>query len=118
MSFVKKRPKGYYGVAEYRDSNGKRHQKGAGTFKLKREALAAADKLERELNGLNTELANLSFAEYYQRWYRLYKEHSVEPITQVRYRTVGKLIADFFGQKKITEIHRSDYQEFINLVRS
>lgn len=114
MSFVKKRPKGYYGVAEYRDSNGKRHQKGAGTFKLKRETLAAADKLERELNGLNTELANLSFAEYYQRWYRLYKEHSVEPITQVRYRTVGKLIADFFGQKKIAEIHRSDYQEFIN----
>lgn len=53
MSFVKKRPKGYYGVAEYRDNNGKRHQKGAGTFKLKREALAAADKLERELNGHN-----------------------------------------------------------------
>ena len=58
MSFVKKRPKGYYGVAEYRDNNGKRHQKGAGTFKLKREALAAADKLERELNGLNTELGS------------------------------------------------------------
>lgn len=114
MSFAKKRAKGYYGVAEYRDSNGKRHQKGAGTFKLKREALTAADKLERELAGLNVELADLSFADYYQRWYQLYKEQSIEPITQVRYRTVGKLLAEFFGEKKIIEVRRSDYQAFIN----
>jgi hypothetical protein len=53
MSYAKKAKSGYYGIATWRDKDGKRHQKSAGCFKLKREALAEADKLEKELNQRN-----------------------------------------------------------------
>lgn len=114
MSFVKKRPKGYYGVAEYRDSDGKRHQKGAGTFKLKREALAAADKLERELSYCDTDLISLSFADYYQRWYKLYKKTAVGDVSRIRYELIGRVIKSYFKDKRTADIRRSDYQAFIN----
>lgn len=53
MSYAKKTKNGYYGIAEYRDKDGKRHQKSVGRFKLKREALAAADDKEKEFARLN-----------------------------------------------------------------
>ena len=43
MSYAKKAKKGYYGIAEFKDKDGKRHQKSAGCFRLKREALQAGD---------------------------------------------------------------------------
>ena len=53
MSYAKKAKKGYYGIAEFKDKDGKRHQKSAGCFKLKREALQEANKLEAELDQVN-----------------------------------------------------------------
>lgn len=114
MSFAKKRSNGYYGVAVYRDKNGKRHQKGAGTFRLKREALAAADKLEQKLGAIDVELSMMSFADYYQRWYDLYKKNGISDISRSRYEIFGREIANYFGNKKTIDIRRSDYQGFIN----
>lgn len=114
MSFAKKRSNGYYGVAVYRDKNGKRHQKGAGTFRLKREALAAADKLEQKLGAIDVELSMMSFADYYQRWYDLYKKNGISDISRSRYEIFGREITNYFGSKKTIDIRRSDYQGFIN----
>ena len=114
MAFVKKRKAGYYAVAEYRDNMNQRHQKGAGTFKLKREALEAAQKLEKKLNGVDVDLTKLSLAQYFQRWYELFKKPGITKATQNRYNIIGRVIADYFGVKKIAEIRRSDYQAFIN----
>ena len=49
MSYAKKTKGGYYGIAEYRESDGKRHQKSVGRFKLKREAIEHATEKEKEL---------------------------------------------------------------------
>lgn len=115
MSFVKKRPKGYYGVAEYRDSNGKRHQKGAGTFKLKREALAAADKLERELDQINIDLADVTLADYFDRWFELYKSNKARSFSaRNQYRIMSKYIRQYFADTRLVSIKRSTYQAFIN----
>ena len=114
MAFVKKRKTGYYAVAEYRDNMNQRHQKGAGTFKLKREALEAAQKLEKKLNGVDVDLTKLSLAQYFQRWYELFKKPGITKATQNRYNIIRRVIADYFGVKKIAEIRRSDYQAFIN----
>lgn len=114
MSFVKKRNKGYYGIAEYRDQDGKRHQKGVGTFKLKKDAKKAAQDLEEELNGLNMELSEMSLADYYWRWYELYKKPAIMKKTQNRYIVIGHVVENYFQDKKVAEIRRSDYQAFIN----
>ena len=50
MSYVRKAKKGYYGYESYQDNGGKWHQKSAGCFNLKREALQAANKLEADLD--------------------------------------------------------------------
>ena len=71
MSYAKKAKKGYYGIAEFKDKDGKRHQKSAGFFKLKREALQAGDELERELNKVNLDLRDVTLFDYFKRWFDL-----------------------------------------------
>ncbi len=114
MSYPKKAKNGYYGIAEYKTKDGKRHQKSAGWFKLKRQALAAADKLEAKYNQMNQDLANISLADYYDRWFRLYKERGLNHYTVARYRNIGNVLRRYFKDTRLRDIKRSDYQEMIN----
>ena len=114
MSYTRKAKKGYYGVAVYRDENGKRRQKSAGCFKLKREAVSAAVALEKKLNAINQPLKDISLADYYQRWYETYKQNGLSGISKSRYEIFHKVISNYFGDKKLRAIRRSDYQQFIN----
>lgn len=114
MSYTRKAKKGYYGVAVYRDENGKRRQRSAGCFKLKREAVSAAVALEKKLNAINQPLKDISLADYYQRWYETYKQNGLSGISKSRYEIFHKVISNYFGDKKLRAIRRSDYQQFIN----
>lgn len=115
MSYVKKTKNGYYGYAYYYDKDGKRRQKSVGKFKLKRDAINQADKVEKELNATNIELKDISLAEYYKRWFKTYKEEStLSYITISRYKTFSKVISNYFKGAKLADIKRSTYQEFIN----
>lgn len=114
MSYVRKANNGYYGVAVYRDEQGKRHQKSAGCFKLKREANQAAVALEKKLGAINQQLKDMSLADYYQRWYELYEKDSISYITQNRYNVIGHVLSDYWGKTKLRTIKRSDYQKFVN----
>ena len=114
MSYTRKAKKGYYGVAVYRDKDGKRRQKSAGCFKLKREAVAAAVALEKKLGAINQQLKDISLTDYYQRWYETYKENGLSNISKSRYEIFHKVISDYFGSKKLRAIRRIDYQQFIN----
>lgn len=115
MSYAKKAKSGYYGIATWRDKDGKRHQKSAGCFKLKREALAEADKLEKELDQVNINLHHITIADYYDRWYSIYKKDSpLSDISKSRYKTFAKVIKEYFQDRELITIKRSDYQQFIN----
>ena len=114
MSYTRKASKGFYGYASYYDKDGKRHAKSAGCFKLKREAVAAAVALENKLNALNQNLKDVSLADYYQRWYETYKENGLSNISKSRYEIFHKVISEYFGNKRLRAIRRSDYQQFIN----
>lgn len=115
MSFAKKAKKGYYGIAEFKDKDGKRHQKSAGCFKLKKEALQAADELERKISKINLDLHHISFTDYYERWYTIYKkDSSLSDISKSRYKTFNKTIVSYFKNRELATIRRSDYQQFIN----
>lgn len=114
MSYAKKTKGGYYGIAEYKDNDGKRHQKSVGRFKLKREAIEHATEKEKELGALNIDLMTISLASYYERWYKIYKSNQVSSISLSRYKTIHKVINNYFGDKPLNAIKRSEYQEFIN----
>ncbi|MBB1068744.1 site-specific integrase [Limosilactobacillus sp. RRLNB_1_1] len=115
MSYAKKAKKGYYGIAEFKDKDGKRHQKSAGLFKLKRDALKAGDELQRELDTVNQNLMDITLFDYFSRWFELYKSNKAQSASaQNQYRIMKKFIAEYFADTKLREIKRSDYQEFIN----
>lgn len=115
MSYAKKAKKGYYGIAEFKDKDGKRHQKSAGCFRLKREALQAGDELERKLNKVNLDLRDVTLFDYFKRWFDLYKSSKAQSASaQNQYRIMKKFINEYFADTKLREIKRSDYQEFIN----
>lgn len=122
MSYgVKKRKNGnYYAyVSVYlgKDKNGKEKKReyGAGTYSLKREAVAAAKKKEVELSrGSDVDLLGMSFADYYHYWFNTFKKNTVSLGRQRNYLHTGELIKDFFKDKRPNEIRRSDYQVFLN----
>ncbi|WFA02824.1 tyrosine-type recombinase/integrase [Limosilactobacillus fermentum] len=114
MSFAKKAKKGYYGIAEYEDKNGVRRQKSAGRFSRKNQALAAAVALEEKLNKINQELKDYSLVDYYWRWYTLYEKDSITTVTQNRYKVIGSALKKYWGDTRLRDIKRSDYQAFMN----
>lgn len=115
MSYVRKAKNGYYGIAEYRNKDGRRKQKSVGCFKLKRDALKEADKKERELEQINIDLKDISLADYYNRWYEIYKANSeLSDITKRRYTYFHASLVKYFKDTRIRDIKRSDYQLFIN----
>ena len=115
MSYAKKTKGGYYGIAEYKDSNGKRHQKSVGKFKLKREAIEHATEKEKELGKLDVELKDITLTDYFSRWFKLYKASKAQSASaKNQYRIMKNVIADYFKDTKLRSIKRSDYQAFIN----
>lgn len=115
MSYTRKTKNGYYGIAEFRTSDGKRHQKSAGLFKLKREAIEASNELEKELDQRNMSLADISFHDYYLRWFGLYKSNKAQSASaKNQYRIIGNMVKEYFNNTKIADVKRSDYQGFIN----
>lgn len=115
MSSVRKAKNGYYGIVNYYDKDKKRHQKSTGFFKLKRDALKEANKLEQELNTINVNLKDVSLVDYYQQWNETYKQaSSLSYITKNRYSTFAKSIAKYFKDMRLRDVKRSTYQGFIN----
>ena len=115
MSYAKKVKKGYYGYATFYDKDGKRHAQSAGLFKLKREAQQAGNDLEKELNQRNMSLADISFHDYYLRWFKLYKSNKAQSASaKNQYRIIGNMVKEYFNNTKLADVKRSDYQGFIN----
>lgn len=115
MSYVRKAKNGYYGYAAYYDKNGKRHTKSAGIFKLKRDAINASDELEKEFDQRNMNLADISFYNYYLRWFKLYKTNKARSASaKNQYRIIGNKVHEYFKDTRMIDIKRSDYQGFIN----
>ncbi len=115
MSYARKANKGYYGYASYQDNDGNWHQKSAGCFKLKREALAAADELETKLGQVNLDLRDVTLAEYFQHWFKLYKASKAQSASaRNQYRIMLKMINEYWKDIRLRDIKRSDYQAFIN----
>lgn len=114
MANFMKRGKKWQARITWRDSDGKLHQKSKSGFDTKQQAKQYAAKLEsQKYDGLEI-TEDPSFYDYYQSWYKTYKENSVSDNTKRHYKLVGRLIKEFFKKGKIKKIRRQQYQQFIN----
>lgn len=98
----------------WRDSDGKLHQKSKSGFDTKQQARQYAIKLEQEkLSGTDIE-ADPLFLDYYDTWYKTYKENIISKATARHYDFVHNIIDKYFHNKKLKKLNRSAYQRFIN----
>lgn len=83
-------------------------------FKTKKEATLAAAEVEMNLKkGMQVISKDKPFAEYFEEWIELYKK-SKHKNTYARYLISLSTVKEYFHNKPIQKINRSDYQKFLN----
>lgn len=114
MAQIVKRGKNYMVRVTWRDASGKQHKKSKSGFKTKSAAREYGAKLEiQKYNGVLTSL-NPTFLKYYQDWYDTYKKNNVSTATAKFYSYCINVINQYFGNSKLENITRRQYQLFIN----
>lgn len=114
MAQIKKRSGFWQARIQWMDNDGKRHSKSKAGFKTKKLAQAWAIGQENQLNrGVKIDKSAV-FAELFDKWYQQYKEPIVSYKTAEWYQRVSRVLHDYFGTRKISEIGIDDYQGLIN----
>lgn len=94
---------------DYRD--GVKYRRKTKIFNRITEARAWQDKIRVQLKaGTNFGEADLSFADFFDRWINIYKTDTVKEHTQDMYRLTAKHLRHFFPTQKLTDIRKEDYQ--------
>lgn len=92
-----------------------KRRKSKGGFTIKRAAVEAAQEIEYQIKNGNFSENDVSLIDYYQKWLDTYKIGKHARVTEVRYNTIKKQLAAYFGSnKKLKDITRTDWQQFIN----
>ncbi|PGS80823.1 recombinase XerC [Bacillus cereus] len=99
----------------YKEGN-KYKEKSKGGFKTKKEAQYVANKTEEKIfSGVNIQNEDMFFKNYIEDWLNIYKKPTVRKITySVIERNVRLNLIPKFGEYKLKEINRNDYQKWIN----
>lgn len=104
----------------YKDrTQNKYREKSKGGFKTKKEAQIAAAQVELEIDQHRfVENGNELVSQYFEEWLEIYKKPHVKPITYtVQERNVRLNILPRWGNYKLKEITRTEYQKWINELR-
>lgn len=98
---------------------GKRREKTKGGFRTKKEAEIAAIEEESKINHFGfAENGNELFSTYIEDWLEVYKKPNVKPITySIQERNVRLNILPRWGNYRMNEISRTEYQKWINELR-
>ncbi|MFK5706041.1 tyrosine-type recombinase/integrase [Ligilactobacillus sp. LYQ139] len=111
MAFYRKRGNKWQARITYYD-NGIKKEVAKGGFKTKSEAKRYAVDMENKLNN-GKRPTNISFPDYFDDWFKTYKESNLATPTIKQYQIVSKLLHRNLN-KRIDKITRRDYQRFIN----
>lgn len=115
MAAISKSSNGKWRVRiSWYDSTGTRRFKSKAGFSTKAEASRWARSMEIKKDDSTITDKSVSFAQYFDEWFRTYKENKISYITAGKYRVIQSKLAEFYGSRKIDEITRRDYQRFIN----
>ncbi|WP_204122459.1 site-specific integrase [Lacticaseibacillus mingshuiensis] len=99
----------------YKDITGQYKKLRRSGFRLKSEAELAASQVRTDFVDVRQYRdADLSLAQYFERWIQLYKVHSVSDITLRKYTNTLQHIRIIFGDIKLRDITKSLYQDRIN----
>ncbi|MFT8813725.1 MAG: site-specific integrase [Oenococcus sp.] len=99
----------------YKDRDGTFRKLRKSGFTLKTEAeLAASQVRSTYIDMRQYKAGNMLLADYFDRWLRLYKEHSVTNVTLVKYHNTLQHLRHLFGTLRLKDLTRSLYQEKIN----
>lgn len=115
MASIAKRGKVWQLRFSYVDKNGKRRYI-TQSYTRKKLAENAADELAVKYSrGAIMEKQETSLIDYWDKWFGLYKSGRYATVTEKRYETTRKRLLDYFGpNRKLKDITKSDYQEFMN----
>ncbi|MFT8955534.1 tyrosine-type recombinase/integrase [Liquorilactobacillus satsumensis] len=114
MASIKKTDTGWTARITWRES-GKLKQKYKSGFRTQREAKKWSTNLETQLDrGISIAPKEVAFADYFEEWFKTYKESKLSFQTINRYKIIERVIRKCFGKRKIQKIKRVDYQYFIN----
>ncbi|KYD07689.1 tyrosine-type recombinase/integrase [Saccharococcus caldoxylosilyticus] len=121
MASFRKHPNGTWEYRiRYKDrSTGKYKEKSKRGFKTKKEAQLAAAQAEMELEYYGfSEDGNERVDAYFEKWLEVYKKPNVKPITySLQERNVRLNILPRWGNYKLKEVNRVEYQKWINELR-
>ena len=115
MAYISKRGEKWQYVVRYKDSDGNYQRKSKSGFAKKKDAQEAAIELERQITEGGVIDDDPTFVDYYFHWIETYKLGKHSRVTESRYKTIGKQLRGYFGvTRKLKDIKRSDWQNFIN----
>ncbi|WP_262316449.1 tyrosine-type recombinase/integrase [Lacticaseibacillus parakribbianus] len=114
MASIEKRGKTYGYRIRYKTVDGVWREKSKGGFRTKKLAEAAAAEVEHDKRS-GADLSDVTLLAYYDRWLATFKAGKHSQITEARYATIRKALAEYFGSDQpLKEITRTAWQTFIN----
>ncbi|GIP38340.1 integrase [Paenibacillus sp. J31TS4] len=120
MAFYRKRgEKWEYRISYVDRQTGKQKEKTKGGFRTKKEAQLAAVEEESKINHFGFgENGSETVAKYFEDWLEVYKRPNVKPITySVQERNVRLNIIPRWGNYRLKDLTRTEYQKWINELR-
>lgn len=105
----------YYCRVSYKDEDGKYKTITRKGFSRKSEAEYVASQLKIQAdNGFEKQKEDIILADYFDEWFQTYKLGQVSSVTEAKYLYNAKLIREYFKKKKLVNLTRKDYQDFLN----
>lgn len=105
-NFMKRNGK-WQARVSWRDADGKLHQKSKAGFATKAQAKLYAAELESELGKGVDVSADPVFADYFEQWYKTYREPHLSKHSESQYIGSIKSIKAYFKKIKLKSINRS-----------
>lgn len=98
----------------YKDNSGKYKQKTKKGFDTKKEAQVYEVKLMEEVDSEDLEDKNITFADYFEKWFETYKQGKLSRSAEYSYELNIRIVREYFGNTLLKSITRQKYQEFLN----
>lgn len=120
MAYYRKRGlKWEYRISFVDRQTGNQKETSKGGFSTKKEAQIAANEAESKINYFGfADSGNERIAHYFADWLEVYKKPNVKPITySVQERNVRLNILPRWGNYKLKDMNRTEYQKWINELR-
>jgi integrase len=120
MAFFRKRGSTWeYRISYVDRRTGKQKEKSKGGFKTKKEAQIAAAEAELHIDYYGfSENGNETVEKFFRDWLEIYKKPNVKPITYtLQERNVRLNILPRWGNYRLKDITRNEYQKWINELR-